>query len=103
MTDRERRIRELAYSIWLQEACPEGQAERHWAMAKRAIETFELAEVAVTMNADRAPSEEKPPLNASLNASFEQANPPDAPTRSAEHNRASRPSMRRTKKSRPEK
>ena len=29
MTDRDDRIREVAYFLWLEEGCPEGQAERH--------------------------------------------------------------------------
>jgi Protein of unknown function (DUF2934) len=34
MTDRDDRIRELAYFLWLEEGCPEGQAERHWQAAE---------------------------------------------------------------------
>jgi Protein of unknown function (DUF2934) len=34
MTDRENRIRERAYFLWLEEGCPEGQAERHWQAAE---------------------------------------------------------------------
>src|SRR5271154_1887576 len=34
MTDRDDRIRELAYFLWLEEGCPEGQAERHWETAE---------------------------------------------------------------------
>jgi hypothetical protein len=34
MTDRDDRIRELAYSIWREEGCPEGHAERHWLAAE---------------------------------------------------------------------
>jgi hypothetical protein len=34
MTDREDRIRELAYLLWLEEGCPEGQQERHWRTAQ---------------------------------------------------------------------
>jgi len=34
MTDRDDRIRELAYFLWLEEGCPEGQAERHWRTAE---------------------------------------------------------------------
>jgi Protein of unknown function (DUF2934) len=40
MTDRDDRIRELAYFLWLEEGCPEGQAERHWQTA----ETFHDSE-----------------------------------------------------------
>jgi hypothetical protein len=34
MTDREDRIREIAYYMWLDEGCPEGEAERHWTSAE---------------------------------------------------------------------
>ena len=30
MTDRDDQIREIAYFLWLEAGCPEGQAERHW-------------------------------------------------------------------------
>jgi hypothetical protein len=34
MADRDDRIRELAYLLWLEEGYPEGQAERHWLTAE---------------------------------------------------------------------
>ena len=34
MTDRDDRVRELAYLLWLEEGCPEGQQERHWQNAE---------------------------------------------------------------------
>jgi hypothetical protein len=34
MTNRNDRIREIAYFIWLDEGCPEGEAERHWSTAE---------------------------------------------------------------------
>jgi hypothetical protein len=37
-TDNDQRIRELAFQLWEQEGRPEGQADRHWAMAKSIIE-----------------------------------------------------------------
>jgi Protein of unknown function (DUF2934) len=39
MADREDRIRELAYLLWLEEGYPEGQAERHWLTAEALIES----------------------------------------------------------------
>ncbi len=30
-------IRELAYYIWLEEGCPEGQAARHWLQAEQEL------------------------------------------------------------------
>jgi hypothetical protein len=38
MTDKDRRIRELAYRIWEDEGRPEDQAERHWEMARKIVE-----------------------------------------------------------------
>ena len=39
MTDREERIRELAYLLWVEEGYPEGQAERHWQDAETLFES----------------------------------------------------------------
>jgi hypothetical protein len=39
MTDRDDRIRELAYFLWLEEGCPEGAAERHWLAAETLLES----------------------------------------------------------------
>ena len=39
MTDRNDRIRELAYFLWLEEGCPEGAAERHWLAAEALVES----------------------------------------------------------------
>jgi Protein of unknown function (DUF2934) len=41
MTDREERIRELAYFLWLEEGCPEDAAERHWLAAEALVEADE--------------------------------------------------------------
>ena len=37
--DRNDRIREIAYFLWLDEGCPEGEEERHWAAAKVLLES----------------------------------------------------------------
>ena len=42
MTDRNDRVREIAYFLWLDEGCPEGEAERHWAMAETLLESEPL-------------------------------------------------------------
>ena len=39
MTDRNDRIREIAYFLWLEEGCPEGEAQRHWLAAEALVET----------------------------------------------------------------
>ncbi|MBM7061892.1 DUF2934 domain-containing protein [Pseudomonas sp. UL073] len=38
MTSLEHRTRELAYQIWESEGRPDGQSERHWAMARKLAE-----------------------------------------------------------------
>lgn len=37
-TQREQRIRQMALEIWEAEGRPDGQEQRHWAMAERLIE-----------------------------------------------------------------
>ncbi len=34
MADRDTRVRESAYFLWLEEGSPEGRAERHWLEAE---------------------------------------------------------------------
>lgn len=43
MTVDEQRIRDFAYQIWESEGRPDGQAERHWAMARKLAEAAEAA------------------------------------------------------------
>ncbi len=38
MADESDRVRERAYFLWLEEGCPDGQAERHWLAAETLIE-----------------------------------------------------------------
>ena len=42
MTDRDERIREIAYFLWLEEGYPEGAAERHWLAAETLVESEPL-------------------------------------------------------------
>ena len=37
MTDRDERIREIAYFLWLDEGSPEGAADRHWLAAETLV------------------------------------------------------------------
>jgi hypothetical protein len=39
MPDRNDRIREIAYFLWLDEGCPEGEEERHWTTAEARIDS----------------------------------------------------------------
>jgi hypothetical protein len=52
MNGHEQRIREVAFYLWEQEGYPDGQAERHWRMAKEMIEKED---------ADRREQEGEPP------------------------------------------
>ena len=42
MTGRDDRIREIAYFLWLDEGCPDGEAESHWAAAEALLESGPL-------------------------------------------------------------
>ena len=42
MTDRNDRIREIAYFLWLEDGCPEGQAERHWSTVEALLASDEF-------------------------------------------------------------
>jgi hypothetical protein len=37
--DRNDRIREIAYFMWLDEGCPEGEEERHWTTSEALLES----------------------------------------------------------------
>jgi hypothetical protein len=37
MTSRDQRIRDVAYFLWLEDGCPEGEAERHWLAAEEMV------------------------------------------------------------------
>jgi hypothetical protein len=44
--DKEERIRELAYKLWVDEGCPEGRATDHWQRATEIIDSEKLDETA---------------------------------------------------------
>ncbi|MBH9410883.1 DUF2934 domain-containing protein [Pseudomonas aeruginosa] len=60
MSADEKRIREFAYQIWESEGCPDGQAERHWAMARQLAEA-EAAAAAPKKTRGRAKAAKEPP------------------------------------------
>jgi DUF2934 family protein len=37
MSDREQRIRDIAYRLWEEEGCPPDRAEQHWEKAERIV------------------------------------------------------------------
>ena len=43
MTDRNDRIRELAFFFWEEEGCPDGQEKRHWRAAQAIVEEEDAA------------------------------------------------------------
>lgn len=54
----EQQIREYAYQIWLTEGCPQGQAQRHWEMARQLAEA-EILAASATPPVARPPSARK--------------------------------------------
>lgn len=58
MTDRDDRIRELAYFLWLEEGCPEGQAERHWETAETLFDSEPLERKAIEGEPPGDPTDE---------------------------------------------
>ncbi|MFU3248557.1 DUF2934 domain-containing protein [Pseudomonas paraeruginosa] len=62
MSADEKRIREFAYQIWESEGRPEGQAERHWAMARQLAEAEAAAPAPKKPRARARPGEETPAL-----------------------------------------
>jgi hypothetical protein len=63
----EQQIREYAYQIWLTEGCPQGQAQRHWDMARQLAEAEALAASARPPSARKARSTPTPAKATVLN------------------------------------
>ncbi len=47
MPHRNARIREIAYFLWLDEGCPDGQADRHWQAAEARLDADPLERKAI--------------------------------------------------------
>jgi hypothetical protein len=69
MNDWEDRIRERAFHIWLNEGRPHGQAERHWHLAKLAMESEpssdglrSTGDSSAEIESDAPPTTEQPSL-----------------------------------------
>jgi hypothetical protein len=56
--DREKRIQEIAYSLWIAEGYPVGQDDRHWRMATQMLKEEEERQ---SRYAVEKPAEEKKP------------------------------------------
>jgi Protein of unknown function (DUF2934) len=37
--DRSERLREIAYFLWLDDGCPDGEADRHWSAAEALLDS----------------------------------------------------------------
>lgn len=60
MSDRDDRIREFAYFLWLDEGCPEGQAERHWSAAEALLNSGEVERKEIEGEPPGDPAQEFP-------------------------------------------
>jgi hypothetical protein len=50
-------IRAIAYSLWLEDGCPEGRAEHHWFKANEiAVQTFAIPALEVAKPKRKAPA-----------------------------------------------
>ena len=69
MNERDQRVREIAYFLWLGEGCPDQEAERHW----RAAEAWHDSE-----DAERKSIEGEPPGEPAEEVSVPPIEKPDA-------------------------
>jgi len=67
MSTDDKRIREFAYQIWESEGKPEGQEERHWAMARKLAEAEALAPKKSPKAAGSKTAASKPATGKTLN------------------------------------
>lgn len=59
MSDLNDKIRARAHQLWLDEGCPDGAADRHWAMAESQVMEEEAALAASKPKRQRAPRKPK--------------------------------------------
>jgi Protein of unknown function (DUF2934) len=60
MTDRDQRIRDIAYFLWLEDGCPEGEHERHWQTAEGLVDSEPVEGEANEGEASNAPKKPFP-------------------------------------------
>jgi hypothetical protein len=58
--DRNDQIREIAYFLWLDEGCPDGEAERHWTSAESLLESEPLERKRIEGEPPGEPLDEAP-------------------------------------------
>jgi Protein of unknown function (DUF2934) len=70
MDDREQRVREIAYFLWIEDGRPDGEADRHWRTAEEGLDLDDAgarepaAEAAETLPSASEPREARPPVGA---------------------------------------
>ncbi len=64
MSDKEQRIREIAYFIWEEEGRPDGLADQHWRSAEAIVKSLESGDSAGGEPAKDAPADYMTPLSA---------------------------------------
>jgi hypothetical protein len=75
----EQRVREYAYHIWLTEGCPQGQAPRHWAMARQLAEAESMAGSAAPPSARPRPASRARSATTTVKAAANKAPPVKKP------------------------
>jgi hypothetical protein len=62
--DRSERLREIAYFLWLDDGCPDGEADRHWSAAEALLDSEPLERKRIEGEPPGEPLGEAPPLSA---------------------------------------
>ena len=62
MADENDRVRERAYFLWLEEGCPDGEAERHWLAAETRLESDPVERKRVEGEPPGEPKERAPSI-----------------------------------------
>jgi hypothetical protein len=60
--DRDARIREIAYFLWLDEGCPHGEDERHWTSAEALLDSEPQERKRIEGEPPGEPLAEAPPV-----------------------------------------
>jgi Protein of unknown function (DUF2934) len=59
--DRNERLREIAYFLWLDDGCPDGEADRHWSAAEALLDSEPLERKRMEGEPPGEPLGEAPP------------------------------------------
>ena len=66
MTDREERIREIAYFLWLDAGSPDGEAEGHWLAAEALVGSEPLEDEPAEVETREEPKKTPPTVGVGL-------------------------------------